>query len=265
MSTDGDEMSTDDDKRAVERFVAGLHVPPDDIAEAIAARAIDRTLANESLLLGLADDEAIVRIRSARRIARMDGVAPGIEAQLRLMAATDVDLRTRRACGEALRAHGRAESGQGVAPATASSPEAAGRAVARGRAVAGLSLWLRARVPRVGEVPRSDDSAEVSFVARDRSVAPGVGCRIVVVRDAAVLHMTNLPIAFAGAQLTATVHHPASAEPVAIVTAALAVTEDGSATIDLSAATGTIAGADDWKTVAIELTAGPGGGDAKRS
>lgn len=99
-------MSTNDDRRAIERFVAGLPVDASDLATAITARAVDRTIVIQALLNGLSSPEPVVRLRAAERVAEMPDVAPPVAARLALIAATDEDRRAREASAAALRAHG---------------------------------------------------------------------------------------------------------------------------------------------------------------
>lgn len=98
-------MSSADD-RQLARFVAGL--PADDraLANAIAARALDRAIVVDVLLDTLAGPIAATRLTAARRVARMSGVAPRVAARLRIMALADDDDRVRAACRAALAAHG---------------------------------------------------------------------------------------------------------------------------------------------------------------
>src|SRR3954452_8187325 len=102
-------MSTDDDRRELDRFVAGLHVDPDDLALALTSRAVDRAMANQVLLRNLADPDPIVRARMAERIVQMSDLDPPVAAELRLLVENDEDAEVRSACEEALRVHGQLE------------------------------------------------------------------------------------------------------------------------------------------------------------
>ena len=64
-------MSSQDDIRAIDRFVAGLPVDHEELATALAARAIDRAIVVDAMLFALESDEDAVRLRAAKRSARM--------------------------------------------------------------------------------------------------------------------------------------------------------------------------------------------------
>src|SRR5690348_11454947 len=98
-------MSTDDDERAIDRFIAGAPVDADALASAITAKAFDRAVVIESLLQGLAAPEPVVRRRAAERIARMPDVDGRVEVELRRLAEQDDNERVRAACAAALAAH----------------------------------------------------------------------------------------------------------------------------------------------------------------
>jgi hypothetical protein len=106
-------MSSQDDRHALQRFVAGLDVEPDALATALAAEAIDHLVVEEALLRALAADEATARVRAARRVARMPEVSQRVLAQLRVIADADQDPRAREQAAAALTAH---EGPRAVAP-----------------------------------------------------------------------------------------------------------------------------------------------------
>lgn len=240
-------MSAADDKRAIERLVAGLSTPMKDVAEAVTSTAIDRTIANDSLLRGLADEEAVVRMRSALRAQRMDGLAPAVEARLRVLATDDVDLRARRACAAALRAHGRPHPGVAASQAGESQVSVGQASAARRRR--GAALWLRVLVPR-----SEQHLAEVTFVAQDRSAASRLYCRVVIADDGdVIMHVTGLPDAFVGEPLIVSVHGPDADEPVLTATTAVPVADDGSATVGLAASAAGLVGVQEWQTTEIKL------------
>ena len=105
-------MSTDDDRRTIDRFVAGLPVDADSLATAITAKAVDRTVVIEALLKGLASSEPVVRRRSAQRIQRIPDLAPRVAARLTVLAGTDEDAEARAASAAALRSHGQDVPGE---------------------------------------------------------------------------------------------------------------------------------------------------------
>jgi hypothetical protein len=131
-------MSEDEDRRAIDRLVAGLPVEPDALATAITGKAVDRTVVVEALLKGLDDPEAVVRRRTARRVGRMADVAPRLAARLTVLAGSDEDDRSREASAAALRAHGLPVPGE---------PERDGPKSASAFPVA-VGLLLRASVSR---------------------------------------------------------------------------------------------------------------------
>lgn len=98
-------MSSQDDRHALQRFVAGLDVEPDVLATAVAAEAIDQVVVEEALLRALTADEASARVRAARRLARIPEVSQRVLAQLRLIATADEDPRAREQAAAALTAH----------------------------------------------------------------------------------------------------------------------------------------------------------------
>jgi hypothetical protein len=156
-------MSAEDDRRVTDRFVAGLSVDADELAEAIAARAIDRAVVVEVVLKGLEDDHPAIRRRTATRIARMPDLDPSVAARLTVLAGTDPDSDVREAGTAALRAHGLQVPGE-AAPASA---PAARSWLHRSFASA---LLLTASVARSGDVPievearYDEDAPEIEVV-----------------------------------------------------------------------------------------------------
>lgn len=100
-------MSSGDDERIIRRFVSGLPVDDDALAEAVASRAIDRTAFARALMAALSSDEATARLRACERVARMDHIADDVARMLDRIASADVDTQVRAAAGSALHAHGR--------------------------------------------------------------------------------------------------------------------------------------------------------------
>jgi hypothetical protein len=98
-------VTSDADRRALERFVAGLPVDPDALARAVTAKAVDRAIVMNALLNALVSPEPAVRRRAARRVERMPDVDPQVLARLAAMAEHDADERTRATCAQALSAH----------------------------------------------------------------------------------------------------------------------------------------------------------------
>jgi hypothetical protein len=99
-------VSTDDDKRAVERFIAGLAADERALAAAISARAVDRAIVVEALLGALGCPVAATRLSAAQRVARMACIAPPVTARLASIAVEDGDGTVRAACAAALHDHG---------------------------------------------------------------------------------------------------------------------------------------------------------------
>jgi hypothetical protein len=110
-------MSSDDERHALDRFVAGLPVDGDALARAVTARAAERTIVIDALLKALIAPEPVVRHRVARRAARMAELDPRLRDALTVAAAQDADDLVRAACAETLRGHGLPVPGEvAVAP-----------------------------------------------------------------------------------------------------------------------------------------------------
>jgi hypothetical protein len=210
-------MSREDDRRATDRFVAGLPVEPDALTEAITARAVDRTVVIEALLSGLADGAAAVRRRTATRIGRMPDVDPEVAARLTVIAGTDGDADVQAEAVAALRTHGLPVPGD-RAP-TAEQHRAPRRSFMS-------VLLLRASVARSGDFP-------VEIQARYDPDAPEI--EVTSVREAPAelrLDLTGLPPTLAGTEpvLRGRVV-PAPAPLTALGTATGPVSDDGRVTI----------------------------------
>jgi transposase InsO family protein len=170
-------MTPDEDRRALQRFVAGLEVEADALATAIAAEAMDRAIVDEALLRGLSSDDAVVRRRTARRIARMTDVGDAVAGRLAIIAETDADERTRETAAAALQAQNRL-------------PDAGLRGERRRRRVLAALRFVPATVRSTGPV-------------RYQPLEPPAGSRIVdarllLVDDAVHLRLRELPAEFAG-------------------------------------------------------------------
>jgi hypothetical protein len=106
-------MDSAHDNRTLQRFVAGLPVGNDELAEAVAARAVGRAIVIDALLSGLADAEPAARRSTAERIGRMAMIVPEVAARLRVNAVADRDADVRTASAAALRKHGQDVPGDG--------------------------------------------------------------------------------------------------------------------------------------------------------
>ena len=115
-------MSRDEERRALERFVAGLPVDADALATAITTKAVDRAIVVEALLNGLAHPEPAVRRRAARRIASMRDLDERVAARLAVLVETDEDERSREAIAAALRKHRLEVPGEAAAKPPARAP-----------------------------------------------------------------------------------------------------------------------------------------------
>lgn len=236
-------MTDGDDKRALERYVAGLDVDADTLATAMTARAIDRTLVVEALLGALASPQVAVRRRAAQRIARMDELAPRIAAELRLVAATDADERVREACDAALLTHG--EGVREEADAT-SQPVPAWRALGE-RLLA--SLWLKPLIMRSG-------NAVLLLVARERADAPATRAYLTAGDDGVLtLALTGLPADFTGTRPAVLVRREPDAPYETIGAAEQPVSMDGVANIRIAPEIGSSADVRRWLSRDIELVA----------
>jgi len=210
-------MGSADRDPAIDRFVASLPVDEDELATAVAAKAVDATIVVEALLRGLEDESPVIRARAARRVELMVEVPPRLEARLRLLADADADRRTREAAAAALRAH---------RPRVADEPhpDAPRRPLPR--------LWL-ARVTTRGVGPARGAEAPakprvlLSFVSRDREEAPGVRGRIVEEGDELRLDLSGLPKTLVGHRLQAMAYVTGSSTASVLAIAETPVSETG--------------------------------------
>ena len=216
-------MTSGDDKRALERFVAGLEVEEDALAAAVTARAVDRTIVVEALLTALSSPEAAVRRRAALRVARMADIVPRIVAELTRIAAADPDERAREAGAAALRAHRLREPGAadepGAAPARARSATSLG---GRLRAV----LWLQPLIFRAEELT-------VHLRPRVETDAPDMSGRLTADDEGRILMiLARLPATFAGSRPSVRARRDAGSTAYSEIGAATApVSVDGAVTI----------------------------------
>lgn len=229
-------MSADDDRRAIERFVAGLPVEADALTTAITAKAVDRTVVIEALLKGLASSESVVRRRAAQRVARMPDVAPRVAARLTLLAGTDDDERSREASAAALRAHGVPVPGEAptgeVAPARAS--------------LAGV-LRLKALVTRAPYAP-------ITLVARYREDAPDLLGQLKDEVGNVRLELSGLPQAFAGTRPALRTRREAGSGPlVPIAWAEMPVSTGGDVTLSIPLEGASVDDLVDWLANGLDL------------
>lgn len=239
-------MTSNEDRRSLERFVAGLDVDEDALAAAVTARAVDRTIVVEALLAALASPLASVRRRAAQRVARMDDVAPRIAAELTLIAGADPDERVREAGVTALRAHDLLVPGGPAEPGTARSRGApAARSIGAGLLA---SLWMR---------PMTMRSAQpvLLLLPRNRAGAPETRGRVTDDEDGSLLIvLSGLPEQFAGHRPTVRVQRdPQSDAYTAIGTAAEPVTEAGVAMIRIDRDVGPVDEIRRWLSRDIEV------------
>jgi hypothetical protein len=173
-------MSSEEDRKALQRFVAGAPVEADALAQAITARAVDRAVVVEALMKGLDAPEAATRRRVAQRIARMSGLDERVGARLGVLAGTDDDERVRAAASATLQAHGLPVPGQ---PGTGAKPPRTSPA-----RLAFLAL-------RVG-ISRGDGS--VALTAADQPVSGFTAELAGDGQGGASLRLRGLPCAFVG-------------------------------------------------------------------
>ena len=204
-------MSSGDDERTIERFIAGVRVDEADLAAAAARRAIDRTIVVEALVRALEHPEAAVRLLTAQRLARMTNVGDELVGRLTHAAGSDPDLRVRAAADAALRVHR-------VAPV---GPER--RVSRRVRSLAFQPAFLRGT------------RAVVRLHAADRSDAPDAWARIVAEDDLVRVVLTGLPPDFASLRPTILIAGD-DGQDIDVATAAQPVADDGSVTIDVAPA-----------------------------
>jgi hypothetical protein len=238
-------MTSDDDKRALDRFVAGLDVGEDALASAVTARAVDRTIVIEALLKALASPQADIRRRAAQRVARMADVAPRVQAELTLIAATDPDERVSEACAAALRAHVLLEQDAASAAPRSDHEPASPPLVERFLA----SLMLRPMIMRSARQPL------VLLLPRNRAELPEMRGTLMDADDGAVLVVLSaLPPQFAATHPTLRVRRDADSDAfTAIATATEPVSADGAATIRIGPEVGPADEVRRWFGREIEL------------
>jgi hypothetical protein len=174
-------MSEDDDRRALERYVAGLPVDPDALAHAVAARAVERAIVVEALEKGLAAPDPATRLSIALRLRGMHELDPALAARLAVMTDQDDDERVRSAATETLREHGIAmPAGQTSTPPQVPIPI--------------LRFVLGLRLLRV-----MDDDAPIAFEALFGDDAPDLAGELLADGpDRSRIELRGLPPAFIG-------------------------------------------------------------------
>lgn len=228
-------MTSRDDERALQRYVAGLDVDEDDLVPAVTARAVDRSIVADALIDALSAPESTVRLRAAERAARMAEPVPRVVAALTLAASTDVDLRVRAAAEHALRTHGL--PGTGAAPAAPADETA----IARARGQIGerirSALTVSFRVVAMRGSPRRGAST-ILLVALERADAPARGIATLGDDGLWSIALTGLPAPFAGGHATLRLLD-AAGEPTLVVTSGEPVTGEGSVVIVIPSEAGT--------------------------
>lgn len=220
-------MDSADRDRALHRFVAGLPVDEDALADAVAARAVKATIVVNAMLLGLEDDAPVVRMRAARRVAELVELPPRLAARLRQLGATDADLRVREAAEAALRAH---------EPEREPKPEPT-RTIAR---LGFASLWfvpLARRGSVRGTIRGTPATPQVvlEFRARDRADGPSVHGVLIAQDTQLRLELKRLPEPFHGRRVAVFVPDEQSEQGTQIGVASNPVDETGFVSIDLVA------------------------------
>ena len=204
-------MSSGDDERTIERFIAGVRVDEADLAAAAARRAIDRTIVVEALVRALEHPEAAVRLLTAQRLARMRNIGDELVGRLTYAAGSDPDLRVRAAADAALRVHRVAPDGSER------------RELRRARSLVFQPAFLRGT------------RSVVRLHAADRADAPDAWARIVAEDDLVRVVLTGLPADFASLRPTIRIAGD-DGEDVDVATATQPVAGDGSVTIDVAPA-----------------------------
>lgn len=222
-------MDWPDRDRALDRFVAGMPVDEDDLADAVAARTVDVALIVDALLLGLDDDAAEIRLRAAERIARLVALPPRLQARLHRLAATDTNRHVRAAAEATLLAH---------EPQV--DPKPPGRAEALRAALA--SIWLVPRATRGASVWGTSGAAHVvrEFRAQDRAEGPSVHGALIEQDLRLRLELKRLPEQFRGRRLALRVPGDADGPERELGTAAMLTDETGFVSIDIVAGDRTV-------------------------
>ena len=214
-------MSPDDEDRALQRYVAGLPVDEATLTAAVTGRAVESTIVTEAMLAALESAEATARLRAAERAARMAVLAPRIARELTRAVTADVDLRVRAAAADALAGHGLEVPGQ--------VPEATD-VLGTSPTWAGLRLLFR-RVQMRG--------VTTMLVPLDRDDAPAQGFAVRGEDGLWSIALSGLPASFAGARVTLRMIDDAGQVTVQ-ATAGEPVSDDGSVTIIISRAAGSL-------------------------
>jgi hypothetical protein len=227
-------MDSADRDRALDRFVAGLPVGEAELAEAVAARAVDATIVVNALLRGLNDEAAIVRLRSSRRVAKMAELPPRLAVELRRLAAADTDRRVRAAAETALVAHEAADEPEHDLTYISRLVEAARRL--------GLgSLWVTPRRVR-GQLAIQGSGARriiLTFYALDRAEAPATRVQLIAQDGAMRLELARVPQAFVGSRLAVIAHAGETQAATAVAVSTEPVDDAGFVTIAIPPALGT--------------------------
>lgn len=229
-------MSSRDDERALQRYVAGLDVDEDRLAPAVTARAVERSIVAEALIDALAAAEATVRLRAAERAARMAEPVPRVVAALTLTAGTDVDRRVRAAAEHALRTHGLDELSEPVAQSTGDM--AGDRARGRIGEPIRSAFTVPFRVVAMRGSSPQRGARTLLLVALEGADAPARGIATLGDDGLWSIALTGLPAPFAGghAMLRAL---GTEGEPTLVVTSADPVTDEGAVRIVISSEAGT--------------------------
>jgi hypothetical protein len=218
-------VSSDEDRQALERFVAGLPVDPDVLARAVTARAAERTVVIDALLRALAAPEPVARHRVARRAARMAELDPRLAHALTGVAAADPDARVRAACVEALREHG--------LPVPGESPSQPVLARRPWRVRLELNLQGTAR-------GKSDPARVLKIVVTYKEDAPGFAATLREDGpDGLRVELAGLPPAFAGTRPMLRGATETGLPLTPIAAAAEPVSTEGDVTITIPASVGT--------------------------
>jgi hypothetical protein len=227
-------VSSADNDRAILRFVAGVSVDEDALAEAIAARAVDRAAVVEALVGALLSPEATARLRAAERVARMEDVAREVADVLTRIAVADIDRHVRAAASTALRTHD--EPLPGEPPLSVKPPPR--------RSVPSIA-FRRVAI-------RSGPSEPLVLLPLDRANAHCHG--LVSLGDDGLwrVALTGLSAAFAGTRPV--LRARGDDGPIVLGTATQAVTSDGAVTIIIARDVGTTREVERRLAGTVELT-----------
>lgn len=239
-------MDSTDRDRAVDRFVAGLDVDDEELATAVAARAVDATIVIEALLLGLQDDSPVVRIRSAKRVGRLIELPSRLEARLRQLAVSDADRRVRDGADAALHAHGKSLDGsRDPAQVATRRGSRVPAEVAAGRVSASRLgfplLWFKPRITRGRPAVRGPQERRVilTFFARDRAEIPAMRVQLIAEGGALHLELIRVPEAYVGCRLAVVAHDAATGSTREMAVATEPVDDAGFASMPITPGIGT--------------------------